>query len=134
MSLHARLCYRGHNVTACAPPAMVAMFLAVFSRAGLQTMPALPVARFAVHLRTNCERHTALGLDGGIVAHLLLDCGREGQVVAHHETGEGSGLQSHLLSHVVLPVRARAGTVYNGADARAASEAAGRGGCRCAHG
>ena len=85
--------------------------------------PALPVA-FAVHLRTYCTWHTALDLDDDIIAHFLLDRGREGHVVHLQETGEGSGLQSHLLFHVVRPVRARAGTVCNGVACRKRSSGA----------
>jgi hypothetical protein len=89
---------------------------------------ALQLAFIAVDLRTYCPWHAALGLDHGVVAHLLLDRGRKGHIIELHEAGEGSGLQSHHLCHVVPPVkhaRERSAMVWN---ARAASEAAGRGG------
>lgn len=90
---------------------------------------ALQLAFLAVDLRTYCPWHAALGLDHGVVAHLLLDRGRKGHIIELHEAGEGSaGLQSHHLCHVVPPVkhaRERSAMVWN---ARAASEAAGRGG------
>jgi hypothetical protein len=138
-----------------APPAAAAAFLAVFSRADLQhrgeTQPgqkkwiflvekranvwlvagdtlgqALQLAFIAVDLRTYCPWHAALGLDHGVVAHLLLDRGRKGHIIELHEAGEGSGLQSH---HLCLPCRAaceaRAGTECNGVE-RACRERSGR--------
>ena len=125
-----------------APPAAAAAFLAVFSRADLQhrgethqpgqkkykgrhsNLLFLP----STSVLTYCPWHAALGLDHGVVAHLLLDRGRKGHIIELHEAGEGSGLQSHHLCHVVPPVkhaRERSAMVWN---ARAASEAAGRGG------